>query len=77
MAVHANNQRYHSYLLRLWPAGEPGKLVWRASLENPRTGERLAFASLERLFAFLQDQTAEVTWGSKDRRIDEDKSGTR
>ena len=53
---------YRAYLLRLWRVHEvsrPEKTpVWRASLENPQTGERLAFASLERLFAFLFDQTS-------------------
>jgi len=53
-------QRYHSYLLRLWPAAERGRVVWRASLQNPHNGERLGFASLERLFAFLQDQTGNL-----------------
>lgn len=60
MPAHIHKQPYHAYLLRLWLAHEPGGAVWRASLENPRTGERLGFASLERLFAFLQDQTAEL-----------------
>lgn len=58
----ANNRPlYHSYLLRLWLAQEQGQTVWRASLENPRTRELLGFTSLERLFAFLQDQTALFT----------------
>ncbi len=61
MSAHPNNQPYHAYLLRLWSSEEQGKVVWRASLENPGTGERLGFASLERVFAFLQDQTAEFT----------------
>jgi hypothetical protein len=52
---------YHAYLIRLWSAHEQGQVVWRASLENPHTGERLAFTSLQRLFAFLQDQTALFT----------------
>lgn len=47
---------YHSYLLRLWAAEEQGQLVWRASLQNARTGEQLSFSTLERLFLFLQDQ---------------------
>jgi hypothetical protein len=58
----ANNRLlYHSYLLRLWSADEQGQKVWRASLENPHTGEHLGFANLERLFAFLQDQTIKLT----------------
>lgn len=49
---------YYSYLLRLWPATERGQTVWRASLENPHTGERLGFATLEQLVSFLREQTA-------------------
>jgi hypothetical protein len=49
--------RRMSYYLRLWQTKSGGDLVWRASLESPRTGERTGFASLERLFAFLQHQT--------------------
>lgn len=46
---------YRAYLLRLWQADREasGCAGWRASLEDPRTGERLGFASLEQLFAFL------------------------
>jgi len=49
---------YHSYLLRLWQVGKglPPEEAWRASLENPHTGEILKFSSLERLFEFLADQ---------------------
>ncbi len=49
---------YLSYLLRLWQAGKglPPEQVWRASLENPHTGEILNFTSLQRLFEFLTDQ---------------------
>ena len=49
-------KQYQSYLLRMWLAADEKGRVWRASLENPHTGERLTFASLERLFAFLEDQ---------------------
>jgi hypothetical protein len=49
---------YRAYLLRLWPAQEAGQTVWRASLESARTGEQVGFRTLQRLFAFLDDQTA-------------------
>jgi hypothetical protein len=52
---------YQSYLLRLWSSGGPSEKNWKASLEDPHTGERLGFASLERLFAFLQKQTGGIT----------------
>jgi hypothetical protein len=63
MPARITKQRYHSFLLRLWLVNEQAGVAWRASLENPHTGERLGFASLERLFAFLQDQAAEVATG--------------
>lgn len=63
MPARITKQRYHSFLLRLWLVNEQEGLAWRASLENPHTGERLGFASLERLFAFLQDQAADIATG--------------
>ncbi|NOZ28129.1 MAG: hypothetical protein GXP39_08780 [Chloroflexi bacterium] len=47
---------YIAYLLRLWRAGEGEGGEWRASVEDPHTGERRGFASLEALFAFLREQ---------------------
>lgn len=46
---------HRSYLLRLWCANESRDFNWQASLEIPATGERLGFASLEELFAYLMD----------------------
>lgn len=57
---------YRSYLLRVWSTGaEEGEPLWHASLESPQTGERLGFASLDRLFAFLSDQTAMLSDASR------------
>ena len=50
-----NPKQYRSYLLRLWRA-ETLDTCWRASLEDPRTGERVGFACLEQLFAYLMEQ---------------------
>ena len=47
--------RYQAYLLRLWLAGDDDAAVWRASLEDPRTGERRGFADVESLLAFLSE----------------------
>jgi len=49
--------RYRSYLLTFWEersldAETPE--VWRFSLQDPRTGQRRAFASLEALVAALE-----------------------
>ena len=57
-----NNIQHHyrSYLLRLWQTkGEEG-MVWRASLEEPGSEERLGFKDLESVFDFLQARIAQL-----------------
>lgn len=64
----SEQRSYLSYLLRLWRMScddevescvhsdsfhSTGRRGWRASLENPHTGERLGFGSLEDLYGFL------------------------
>jgi len=53
-------RRYISYLVRLWRGRSGGDLVWRASLESPRTGERRGFASPVDLFAFMEQEMRSV-----------------
>ena len=53
--MRANSQTYRSYLLRLWRVDEDGCQVWRASLEDPRTGERRGFPSMNALVEFLRE----------------------
>ena len=48
---------YLAYLLRLWQTQDKGEIGWRASLENAHTGEKLAFAHLDELVAFLRERT--------------------
>jgi hypothetical protein len=48
--------RYLAYLLRLWCPDHSQSASWRASLEDPHTGERIGFANLEELFAFLMEE---------------------
>lgn len=51
--------RYHNFILSLWQ-GNPTLLAtpgWRYRLENPHTGERMGFNSIEALVRFLQDWT--------------------
>ena len=48
---------YLAYLLRLWQIQDKEKFGWRASLENAHTGEKLAFANLDELIAFLRERT--------------------
>lgn len=45
--------QYLAYMLRLWQVGRGEKAAWRASLEDPHSGELRAFANLETLVAFL------------------------
>jgi hypothetical protein len=56
---------YHIYLLRCWQERSTEAAeriqVWRFSLEDPRTGGRRGFASLDALLASLQDDLAETT----------------
>lgn len=49
---------YHAGLLRLWREGAGGP--WRASLQDAESGERLGFANLERLFAYLRRLTDDM-----------------
>ena len=49
---------YHAGLLRLWRDGAGG--AWRASLQDAESGERLGFADLERLFAYLRRLTEDA-----------------
>ncbi len=46
---------YHSYLMRLRQTGPGGP--WRTSLQCVQSGDKLHFASIEQLYAFLQAQT--------------------
>jgi len=52
--------RYQAYLLRLWVAGDDDAAVWRASLEDPRTGERRGFADVNDLLTFLSETYRQV-----------------
>ena len=64
---------YFSYLLRLWrvtggvstQAGEE-RALWRASLQDPLTDERVNFASLEDLVAYLRRQMGLVSDADRD-----------
>jgi hypothetical protein len=57
----ARPNSYVAYMLRLWQAGSrEGAPIWRASLENPHTGERLVFGEGEALLAFLADLMDEL-----------------
>jgi hypothetical protein len=49
--------RYRSYLLTVWEerSQDPDvSVIWRFSLQDPRTGQRRGFASLEEMVSFLR-----------------------
>jgi hypothetical protein len=62
MTTMTNERRpYFAYLLRLWQVRTDGDVVWHASIEDPHTGERHGFASLDHLFVFLEEQARGTT----------------
>ena len=52
---------YVAYLLRLWRETGGKSNRWRASLQDPHSGNRVGFASLEELFEFLHRQVVAAT----------------
>jgi hypothetical protein len=65
-------RRYLAYLLRLWQITDTGKTVWRASLEDSRTGDRQGFTSPEAMIAFLWEQ---IRNNDRESGLDQDPSG--
>ncbi len=51
---------YHVYVLRFWTVESQWQPqdVWRFSLEDPETGQRIGFGSLDLLSDFLTHHTA-------------------
>ena len=61
MSKHSRHPRYQAYLLRFWQEQREHPDLsgtWRFSLEDPQSGERRGFASLEALTAFLRQATS-------------------
>jgi hypothetical protein len=59
-----NQHSYFSYILRLWrvegeevQAGCVNESKFRASLDDPQTGDRVGFANLEALFDYIRKVT--------------------
>ena len=51
----SHGRRHVSYLLRLWQAESESRVIWRASIQSPDTGERRGFAALADLLGFLEE----------------------
>lgn len=58
---------YFSYLFRCWQSGQGPWLVWRVSLEDPHTGQRVGFATFDDAIDFLKTRLL----NSNDRRNQE------
>ncbi len=52
---------YRTYLIRCWEERSrdlTAPTVWRFSLEDPQTGQRRGFASLEKMMGFIRGELA-------------------
>jgi hypothetical protein len=49
-------RRHLAYLIRLWRVDDGQRAIWRASLQDVRTGQRRGFADLESACRFLRAQ---------------------
>jgi hypothetical protein len=61
MCIFDKPPRYWSYLLTFWEerCQDPDTpVVWRFSLDDPHTGQRRGFASIEEVMAFLGRELA-------------------
>ncbi len=68
---------YFSYLLRVWRVLRDDELVWMASLEDPRTGIRQSFTSLEDLYAFLLKDIRQITMQADQRTMNKTNRSTK
>jgi hypothetical protein len=48
--------RYQTFVLCVWQEGETDT-GWRCSLENPHTGERIGFQTIDGMTAYLLEWT--------------------
>jgi hypothetical protein len=57
MPIFDKPPRYRSYVLTFWEERSHDSdtpVIWRFSLQDPRTGQRLGFASLEEMVGFMR-----------------------
>jgi hypothetical protein len=51
---------YRSFLLRMWCVKQNHQIAWRASLQDPRTGEQVFFYTREALDKYLCELREEL-----------------
>ncbi len=47
-------ERYWAFMIRIYQIGDSESSTWRITLEDPHTGKRFGFATLDALFDFLR-----------------------
>lgn len=52
--MNVEEKGYRSFLLRLWLVKQNEEISWRATLENPHTGQQHCFSSPDALNEFLR-----------------------
>jgi hypothetical protein len=55
--------RQLAYLIRLWRVDDGQRAIWRASLQDVRTGQRHGFADLDSACRFLRAQIETASAG--------------
>lgn len=53
------DERYQSFLLRLWPDEDQGRVTWRMSIQSIPDGERKGFTDLIDLLTYLEATTVD------------------
>lgn len=48
---------YRAYMLRMWSVEQSGQAVWRASLEDPHTRQKIGFSNVEALIGYICELT--------------------
>ncbi|MBN1640921.1 MAG: hypothetical protein JXA09_06775 [Anaerolineae bacterium] len=56
MGIREGQRHALAYVLRLWRVSDGERAIWRASLQDVRSGERVGFAGLDEAMAYLQQQ---------------------
>jgi hypothetical protein len=64
MPAGRDRERTLAYMLRLWQVTEGALPVWRASLQDVRTGEQLDFPELEEAHCYLRARIELASGGS-------------
>ena len=57
MSTSSGRRHALSYVLRLWQISDGERAVWRAALQDVRTGERIGFPDLDAAWRYLRAQT--------------------